>query len=342
MPQHTYDELTPIVPGVSPKGTGRGGPPPPDIEVWPTGPPKPAKAGTGEPIEKPAKEQTTLTDTEKIIDKSDGTAKGVIKRIYEEAKRKATRMKGKAGTEAGSSLAVFKPLIESKINWPKLLKQKVRFFADKVGRKLKEKPSYLMYPWKAQSQVGIIAKAPLRQPEKNYIYLIFAFDTSGSIGEDTMQSIVNELNAVATVFKKGAQGITGKVFAMEWDTAVHQFIEFKPSMRVEVKGGGGTEPKCVFKHIDSRIKQEIAGKYLVELGPEDRHTFSKLPGSRYSSAPLLIIFTDGAFFGKLSKADLGKAYGISENNIFYILTQESDMIYPKNKDSWILYDVPRF
>lgn len=342
MPTHAYDELTPLVPGVSKKG--KGGPPaPPDIEVWPVKPPEPGEEEEEEKKEgDPTKSQTTLTDTEKVIGKSDGTARGVVKRIYEESKRKATKMRGKAGTEAGNSLSVFKPLMETKINWPKLLRTKVKYFADKVGRKLQQQPSYVMWPWKAQAQVGILAKGPLEKPEKNFIYLIFAFDTSGSIDEDTIQSIVNELNAVARVFKSGTQGVTGKVFAMEWDTEVHQFMEFTPSMRVEVKGGGGTEAKCMFKYIDSKIKQESKNKYLLKLGPDDQQTVSALPGSRYSSAPLLVIFTDGAFFTKLSKNDLGKVYGISENNIFYILTQESNLIYPKKEGSWILYDVPKF
>jgi len=375
MPIYPYDELTPIIPGKpsqAPSGSGRSGAKvPKDVEIWPTkgqgkpkpgepgagnpkpgepgpGKPKPGEPGPGKPkpgeqtAGKPTSKRTTLTDTEKVIGESDGTARGVIKRVYDEAKRKTHRMAGKAGQEAGSSLSVFEPLLEAKINWPRLLKQKVKFYADKVGRKMKQQPSYLMYPWKAQAQVGILAKAPLRKPEKNYIYLIFAFDTSGSIGQDEMQNIVNELNSVANTFKNGTQGITGKVFEMEWDTAVHQFTEFKPSQKIKVLGGGGTDPTSIFKYIDKKIKRESDGKYVLDLGPQDQQSVRKLPGTKYTTAPFLVIFTDGDFFRNLNKASLGKIYGISEDNIFYILTDTDKYIYPQKEGNHIWYDTPKF
>ena len=369
MPTYTYDELTPIVPG-QPKGApgeGAAQPAPDDVEVWPFGPPPPAgqpqpgegkgekdvgkmaadgKPEKGKPGEgKPGKgkgKRGTLTDTEKIIDKSDGTARGVIKRIYDEAKRKTHRMGGQAGKEAGNSLQVFGPLIDAKIDWPRLLKRKVRFFADKVGKKLKQYPSYLMYPWKAQAQVGIIAKAPLRKPKKNYIYMIFAFDTSGSITSDDMQNIVNELNSVAKTFEAASGGVSGKVFAMEWDTTVHQFMEFKPSKKIEVRGGGGTDPGSIFRYIDKTlVKEEKDGKYLLQLGPSDMQPVKSWPGTKYSTAPFLVIFTDGAF-SPMTKQTLGKVYGMSEDNIFYIVTIDPDTRYPKKDGNHIMYDQPKF
>lgn len=366
MPTYPAEELTPIMPGKpADQEGGAGAAAPEGVEVWPQGAEKPQKGkpdkgmpqpgkpkpgeegaekGKGEGDETKDPDRRTTTDTEKVIGESDATARGTIKRIYEESKRRAAKSLGKAGKEAGSSLGVFQPLLQAKIDWPKLLKQKVRFFADKVGRKLKQQPSYLMYPYKAQAQVGIVSKAPLRKPEKNFIYMIFAFDTSGSITSDEMQSIVDELNAVANVFKKGTQGVSGKVFAMEWDTSVHQFEEFKPSKTIQVKGGGGTDPTAIFKYIDNKVNKKLSkeGKYYaLDLGGQDQQMVRPIPGTKYTSAPFLVIFTDG-MFSNLSKGDLGEVYGMSEDNIFWILTQESDSIYPKKEGNWILYDKPQF
>ena len=365
MAKYKADELTPILSvelGESPKGGTVPTAPPKDIEIWPIGkPPKKGKKGQRKdekPIEVPSREhqttgagppgegtgkepseRVTLTDTEKVIEESDATSRGVLKKIYEEAQRKARKMLGKPGVEAGASLNVFKPLIEAKINWSRLLKQKVRFFADKIGRKLQTKGSYLMYPWKAQSQVGIIAKGPLRQPKFGYIYMIFAFDTSGSITQDEMEAIITELNAVAQVFKRGK--VDGKVFALEWDTQVHQFKEFKPSGEIKVYGGGGTDPESIFRFIDSKIIEERENTFLLKLTPNDLLTVRKLPGTKYTTAPFLVIFTDGQF-SKMSISSLGKIYGMSENNILYILTMEEgkENIYPK--DNYIIYDKPKF
>ena len=371
MAKYTYDELTPILPGKPSRGRGVSQQPSlnQDIEVWPTNDSqeKPSKDKTGQksssrsstqevPLDKKRKgkgeggekrkdgqeeERTTLTDTEKVIEESDATARGVLQDIYKEAERKARKMLGKAGSQAGLSLQVFKPLIKSQLNWLRLLKQKVKFFADKVGKKVKKTGSYLMYPWKPQSQVGIVAKGPLNKPQEGYIYMIFAFDTSGSITQPELESIVTELNSVARIFKSNK--LSGKVFALEWDTKVHQFEEYKPSAEIKVYGGGGTEPRAIFRFIDSKIKSKEQNEpYLLQLGTKDTTWVKKIPGSKYTTAPFLVIFTDGMFNTPLTKADLGKIYGISENNILYILTEESGVsnIYPK--DNYIIYDKPKF
>jgi len=372
MAKYTYDELTPIVAGKPAGGGGGESQKIQDIEVWPAkgaqnqvGPQKPSQnqqqaqqsASQSQRTqqstsqgEQPSQEKQgiksqgkreTLTDTEKVIGESDATARGVLKKIYEEAQRKARKMLGKAGTEAGNSLQVFKPLITAKIDWLKLLKQKVRFFVDRIGKKIKSGGSYLMYPWKAQAQVGIIAKGPLRKPKYGYIYMIFAFDTSGSITQEEMQSIVTELNSVAKIFSSGK--LSGKVFALEWDTVVHQFVEYTPSQKVKVMGGGGTEPACIFRFIDKKIIEEKGNAYVLKIDDKDAPlVVKKIPGTKYTTAPFLIIFTDGQFSSPMSKQTLGKVYGISENNIMYILTTESgkENIYPK--DNYILYDKPQF
>jgi len=375
MAKYTYDELTPIVAGAAGKPAGGGGGESQkvqDVEVWPAegaqnqvGPQKPSqnqqqaqqsasksqnqrtqqstsqeKQLSHEKQGKGQVKRETLTDTEKVIDESDATARGVLKKIYEEAQRKARKMLGKVGSEAGNSLQVFKPLITAKIDWLKLLKQKVRFFVDRIGKKIKSGESYLMYPWKAQTQVGIIAKGSLRKPKYGYIYMIFAFDTSGSITQEEMQSIVTELNSVAKIFSSGK--LSGKVFALEWDTVVHQFVEYTPSQKVKVMGGGGTEPACIFRFIDKKIIEEKSNAYVLKIDDKDAPlVVKKIPGTKYTTAPFLVIFTDGQF-SHMSKQTLGKVYGISENNIMYILTTESgkENIYPK--DNYILYDKPQF
>ncbi len=91
--------------------------------------------------------------------------------------------------------------------------------------------------------------------------IVIAVDTSGSIGDEELEQFAGEISAIAEEAQPEA------VHVVYCDAAVQSSQEFRPSVpiRLEPKGGGGTDFRPVFAWVEENELYPVCLIYLTDL-----------------------------------------------------------------------------
>lgn len=333
------------------------------------------EAGKGEPEGKqsaPGKRRTSL-DSHEVLNKSNTNgAREMAEKIYKQAaEKRAKKGSKKRGTEEGGFIEKLGGIYEAKVDWVNELREKITTFQSDTarsmdrwmklhGQKFKEgagkvkSKSYSQWLRDPRSHAGMgskdqmIFRGPYVKSPVAEAVLIVALDTSGSIGSDVLEKVFGEMDSIASSFQRGittgGRKLEGKVYFMEWDTAVHQVERYKTGAwkNAKIKGRGGTDIQSVYKYINDHTRynpDEEATIGLINLMKKPTETGmddddvalpydpdEELP----VAAPFLIVATDG-YFGQVSDSTLGDVYKDNKESIVYLIIDGTDeYCHPKN------------
>lgn len=142
------------------------------------------------------------------------------------------------GSTPGQLERLCKEMMESKLNWKKILKkQLIEYQQSDISFSRPDKRMYwqeAIYPGKSFDE------------SKNIKNVKICIDTSGSISDNELAEFFGHIKKLFKQFKVEAEVIY-------WDSAVAskgKISAMKELERVSIYGGGGTDPSCAFKYID--------------------------------------------------------------------------------------------
>ena len=227
-----------------------------------------------------------------------------------------------AGSGKGSLISRLKELNKPKINWKKELSRNINKFLSKNSFLHQPVPSFINYAWNPRSRYGVLGKYPIMQKKNLQTYMIFAVDTSGSVfaSRDELEKLFTEVDAASKQLEFTNKG---HVLTLQWDWDIAEELKVYKAgdwKSFNVKGGGGTSPRCIFKYLDKTFKEKN-GRYIVDT-PE-----VKFVTEDKKKLPFLCILTDGYFYDRLDDRALG-IYAQCPENILYF-TRDTSSIYPK-------------
>ncbi|RLD62957.1 MAG: hypothetical protein DRJ01_04980 [Bacteroidetes bacterium] len=207
-----------------------------------------------------------------------------------------------AGVTEGNSLSgAVKSLLKSQVSWKKEFKQGLNIFLSDRGSTPGYKKSYITHLMNPRSRYGMLGKHRLKTRTKNQNYIIIALDTSGSCFYDEYdkQRFFTEIDEITRELEFNQ---SGKVYILMWDYSVanENIYEYKVGdwKTYQLKGGGGTNPRNVFRHLEKR--SEIIGNSIDMKLNEKEHIFIK----DKKKLPFLLFLTDGYFYDTLRDRDL--------------------------------------
>ena len=162
------------------------------------------------------------------------------KRIISEAITKAELQK-EAGTSSDNCLLQIKAekSIKSYIDWKKLLM--------KYCIAVTSKDSSFISPDKRMYYQSAIYPGQSLDETNTLKNVKICFDVSGSISKSDIARFYGQVNNILKKFKVKAEVIY-------WDTEVSSTNELKNIKDIDnlqISGGGGTQPKCIFEYFDS-------------------------------------------------------------------------------------------
>jgi len=228
-----------------------------------------------------------------------------------------------AGTGVGSLISRLKKMNKPKINWKKEFGRKMNVFMSKNSFLHQPVDSYINYPWNPTSRYGILGKHPIMQRKNLQTYVIFAIDTSGLVfsSREELEKFFTEVDAASKQLEFTRKG---HVLTLQWDYNIQDDMKIYKTgdwKKFDVKGGGGTSPRCVFEYLN-KVFVEKNGRYVVNTDNVKFATEDK------KKLPFLVILTDGFFYDSLDDKALG-IYAENKDNILYF-TKSTRQIYPPN------------
>jgi len=244
----------------------------------------------------------------------------VVKKLFEKAKEMQKVLNKRAGNVPGGFMKAIDELYKPKVNWRKELNKHLNIYFSNNSSAVERKPSFITYPWNPKSRYGILCKHTIEQISNLQKYVILAIDTSGSIfyDEDEVKIFFTEIEALSKWLDFSKEG---KVLTLQWDTQVAEGLkEYKKGdwKRYNLKGGGGTDPLCVFSYLTD-IYKEKNNRYVVR---ENGINFI-IPDKK--KLPFVIFLTDGYFFNNVTKDNLGVYNNAWKNMLF--LTNSTNNIF---------------
>jgi predicted metal-dependent peptidase len=318
--KHTAEELIPVVFGNSSlhqKGDGSEG----DFE-----------------------DETIATDPkEKGKDNKEGEGSGeddpvdieiFTRKLVQKAKEMEKHIPKTAGNEVGGLTRTIERLLEPKVSWKSILKRHLNLYYSRNSAQKEQKKSFITYPWNPKSRYGILCKHHIETVAKLQNYVIIAMDTSGSVfgSAEEMETFFSEMEGMAKWFSFTK---TGQLLTIMWDADIAEGLtEYKhkdwskfSTGKRKVLGGGGTTPQVVFKYFD-KVYENKENFILVK----DKGVNFMIPDKK--KLPFVIFLTDGYFFGKLKKKEMGPYKDCPENVLFF--TRSKDCL-PK-ESNYIIYE----
>jgi hypothetical protein len=322
------------------------------------------------PVGKEGKPLGAPLDSHEILKRSNKQeAKEISREIMDkaEAQRKQRAEYGEGGEEEGGFLTKLRGLYKTKIDWVNQLRKKLQEFRsrtakaiDKFGKQMADKykrgmgkvkeRSYvtgLLTP-RGQSDPKLMAKGPFKKAPMNEMILIVALDVSGSMGQETLERVMSEIDKIATNFQSSSfKSIKGKVYFMAWDTSVTGTTEYTSKgwekyyeEKEGIVGGGGTDPRVIFKYIDAHTVKDSGDKPTFgKLNLLEKPSWEKyrphditIPyaGGEPEITPFIVIATDGGF-GKMDQAGLGELYKDKHDNVLWLIIDGEDHnVFPRN------------
>jgi len=294
------NQLTPVIPSSKVRGNG-GRKNPFDFEVI-------------EGMDTHINDENDDTDTEV-------EQEFLTKKLFEKAKEMQAQINKRAGNNKGGFFSSIEELYnKSKINWRKEFNRKLNIYYSNNCKLKGIKDSFITYPWNPKSRYGILCKHTIEKIINTQKYIILAIDTSGSVFYDKneLMTFFTEIEAMAKWLNFTHEGL---VLTIQWDTQISEGLKIYEKgdwKKYKVKGGGGTMPQIVFEYIKS-IYKEKNNCYIVR----ENGVYFNIPNKK--KLPYLLFLTDGYFFNKLTKKDLG-IYKESINNVCF-LTKSTDYLF---------------
>lgn len=334
------------------------------------------KTGSGEPEgkqTKPGKRRTSL-DAHDILNKSNASgAKEMAEKIYKEAAEKRSKegTKSRGTGSSGGFIEKLGGIYEAKVDWVDQLQERITSFQSDTARsmdrwmklhgekfregagkvKSKSYSQWLRNP-RSHATIGqknqMIFQGPYVKSPVSEAVLVVALDTSGSIGSDVIEKVFGEMDSLASSFQRGVttggKKLEGKVYFMEWDSAVIQVEPYKPGgwKNADIKGRGGTDVGSVYRYMNDHVKydpDDSPGVGLINLvkqptdtGIDDNDIALPFdPDEEVPvAAPFLIVATDG-YFGSVNDSTLGDLYKDNKDSIIYLIINGTDeYCYPEN------------
>jgi predicted metal-dependent peptidase len=254
-----------------------------------------------------------------------------IKDMLERMVRQAEKMEAaekNCGTGSGSMATDLRlKMKKSKVNWRTELRKKMNFYVSKNGVKPEKKKSFLTYMMNPKSNDKMLFPHTIKQRSRLQTAIILAIDTSGSCfcSEEELENFFTEIESISKELEKSKKG---RVYTMMWDCSVHGEIkEYKVGdyKTFRMKGGGGTEPKCIFDFIDKNCLKQDDNNAIIKLQNGDLN----IELENLKALPLVVVLTDGYFYN-FKKTGI---YKDSKNVLFF--TRTADNI--KDDTEYILY-----
>lgn len=218
------------------------------------------------------------------------------RRVLTTAKVQAELGGGRAGSEAGYLERICAKLLESKLDWRKLIRKYL--IAYQQGDLSYSKPDKRMY-WQEAIYPGPV---PSRAGKVKDVKI--CIDTSGSISDKDLQEFLGHIKKLVRQFKVEAELIY-------WDAEVESagnLTSINDIKRVAIKGGGGTDPSCVFKYFDDKRARPILTVMLTDGYIMDSGLNEKGWPKKYKDT-IWIISKDGS---KNFKPPFGKVASIKD------------------------------
>jgi predicted metal-dependent peptidase len=160
-------------------------------------------------------------DSHDLWEEGDESAE-MAKEIAKDAVNKAVQAVG--GMDGGNIPSNIKSVIEqlndASVNWKSVLK---RFVAKVTDSKVEFTRTV------RNRRFGVLLQGYRREP---LIHLIVGIDRSGSVPQEDLEQFLAEIRKIHEA--------GGKVTVMVCDTKVNEVFEYKPKMKIELTGGGGT------------------------------------------------------------------------------------------------------
>lgn len=165
------------------------------------------------------------------------------------------------GVGSGNLMREVEMLLAPKVDWRKLLRNKLIEATQKINTLARPDKRFI-------SRNMILPGPKLLDPDKiNGVKI--CIDTSGSMSDTDLGIIYSQVKDMINQYKVGAEVIYWEYTIQDTkefkQLTLEQFMKFKP------KGGGGTDPNCLFKYFNSKE---------CKIKPS-----------------VIIIFTDGMFGG---------------------------------------------
>ena len=202
-----------------------------------------------------------------------------------------------AGDDAGQLERLCQKLLESKLNWRKLIRKYLIAYSQSDTSYAK--PDKRMY-WQNAVYPGPISSRP--DMVKG---IKICIDTSGSISDEDMAEFLGHIYKLARQFKIDADLIY-------WDAEIQSGGKLKnvqDIQRIDILGGGGTNPACVFESLDKERTAPILTVMLTDGYFPQRDLDNRKWKKRYKNT-LWIICEKGdkdfkAEFGKVAELRVG-------------------------------------
>ena len=134
------------------------------------------------------------------------------------------------------------PLLNPQVPWEERLAQKLH------GR-IAGRARTFARPGRRSSAVGAVLPGPRRNLGVVGVFV----DVSGSVGPAELSAFLGELRGILSQVQVQVRFIT-------WDADIHEELMVEPgedlmtllsSQALRLTGGGGTDPRCVIRHLDS-------------------------------------------------------------------------------------------
>jgi len=146
--------------------------------------------------------------------------------------------------------------------------RKLDRFKAEISKQAHEEDSYYMGQYSGASMGGTnnstinAFNVASEKNKKQSAILFFAIDTSGSMwGEETTQLAYGWLDSIAEHFNKEQYGVPGRVYVLEFDTAVKAPIyPWTKGKYPFARGGGGTNVQGLFDFLNRYFVKEDTGK----------------------------------------------------------------------------------
>lgn len=236
------------------------------------------------------------------------------------------QLKKQAGRGAGNSiLEKLEALIKPEVSWKKIFKKHINLYYSNNSITKSKKKSIITYLMNAKSRYGFIFRHWMKVKDKLQRYVFVAVDTSGSCFSDAydMERFFAEIDGIAEELEFSN---SGKVFVMQWDSAVASgWKQYHKGdwKNFEIRGGGGTNPNVVFDYVTRTMTKIGSSSLLCQLEKKNKDSVLFIPDK--NKMPLMIILTDGYFWGSMRKENLGYYENNTENVLF--VTKSTDNLY---------------
>lgn len=176
---------------------------------------------------------------------------------------------GKPGNEPGKLEREIEDAVAEKIDWKKTFRG--------ILSKMYVEVNSFTSPDRRFISRNKVFPGPKQIEEEGITEVFIGIDSSGSMSDTDIAKVLSQAKTLMEKYN----AVAHMAF---WDTKMTEIVELddpKDIKRVEVFGGGGTDPTCIFEHFsDGKVKRKYRGKVDVALIFTDGYI--NMPDDKYS------------------------------------------------------------